>query len=294
VAGAGLVGGWFVGRMLISRSTHVFGLRSWLGLGLLTVALAGSLWATWLDPLGIEDYIPPVEKVESVMLDLSYSTSVQLEDPEDIENIMRIHKQALEDKLEGSMYQGVNAMPTVDTSALAPGESADSVYIRLFYTMESGYEIQREYYIWMDSEEGELVRQYASSLEGVIGFWNQEKITSREQLLDTARYLEDIMVEGFPVEDACLTEESREALLNAIADDCEAGTMVQHATFHKETVPATGGTDQAQWSYSLNLRYQDKESIYIQFYADSENIMAWAESADILEKVTDPNYRPWG
>lgn len=294
VAGFGLVGGWFAGRMLVNRSTRVFGLRSWLGLLLVSASMAVSLGATWLDPLGIEDYIPPVEKVESVMLDLSYATSVEVETPEDIEKIMRIHALALEDKLEGNMHDGVNAMPMVDTSSLAPGETPDSVYIRICYTMESGYEIQREYYIWMDSEEGELVRQYASSLEGVIGYWEDGPMESRQQLLSTASFLEEVMVEGVVVDQAYLTEAGVEALLNAIADDCEAGTMVQHATFHKKTVPATGGAEQPQWSYSLNLQYQDKLSMYIQFYADSENIMAWAESTGVLEKITDPNYRPWG
>ena len=192
------------------------------------------------------------------------------------------------------MDNGVKVMPTVDTSALAPGESADSVYIRLYYMLSSGYEIRREYYIWMDSEEGALVRQYASSLEGVIGFWDREPIETRQQLLDTVKDIEEVAVEGIPVDTGYLTEEAKLALLHAIADDCEAGTMVQHATFHKETVPSTGGAEGQQWSYSLHLRYNEKPGIYIQFYADSENIMAWAKETGVMEKVTDPNYRPWG
>ena len=82
------------------------------------------------------------------------------------------------------MHDGVNAMPTVDTSSLAPGETADSVYIRLYYMLDSGYEIRREYYIWMDSEEGELVKQFASSVEGVIGYWEKEILETRQQLMD--------------------------------------------------------------------------------------------------------------
>lgn len=291
VAGAGLVGGWFVGRALIERSSHVFGLKSWLGLALLSAVMAGSLWATWLDPLGIEDYIPPVEKVASVMLDLSYATSVTVEDPEDMENIMRIHELALEDKLEGNMRNGVNAMPTLRSGDMLPGETEDSIYIRIYYTLDSGYEICREYYIWMDSEEGELVKEYASSLAGVIGYWEQEQIETRQQLLEIADYVEEVMVEGIPVE---VTRENALELLNAIADDCEAGTMVQHTTFHKETVPTTGGVEGDQWSYGLNLIFEGKTNIYIQFYADSENIMDWAKQTGVMEKVTDPGYRPWG
>ncbi len=291
LAGVGLALGWFAGRMLVNRSTRVFGLRSWLGLTLLTAALAASLGLTWLDPLGIEDYIPPLEKVESAMVDLSYATSVEVEAPEDIEKIMRIHELALEDKLEGSMYNGVNAMPTVDVNGLAPGETPDSAYIRIYYTLDSGYEMQREYYIWMDSEEGELVRDFASSLEGVIGYWDKGPLETRQQLLATAEYVEEVLVEAVPVE---VTRQDTLALLNAIADDCEAGTMVQHATFHKETVPSTGSVEQPQWSYSLTIEYEELPDIYIQFYADSENIMAWAAESGVLEKVTDPNYRPWG
>ena len=73
-------------------------------------------------------------------------------------------------------------------------------------------------------------------------------------------------------------------------DNC----TLQHATFHKETVPSTGSVEQPQWSYSLMIEYEGLTDIYIQFYADSENIMAWAAESGVLEKVTDPNYRPWG
>ena len=290
VAGVGLVGGWFVGRALVERSTHVFGLRSWLGLALLSAVMAGSLWATWLDPLGVEDYIPPVEKVESVMLDLSYATSVTLEDPEDMEKVMRIHELALEDKLEGNMH-AVNAMPTIQSGDMLPGETEDSIYIRIYYDLDSGYQLRREYYIWMDSEEGELVKEYASSLAGVIGYWEQEQMKTRQQLLDVAPYVEKVTVEGYTVE---VERQDVLNLLNAIADDCEAGTMVQHSTFHEQVLPAIGGDEEPYWSYGLNLVFNGKTNIYIQFYADSENVMAWAEATGVLEKITDPSYRPWG
>src|SRR5699024_6423527 len=43
---AGLIVGWFAGQMLLRRSTRVFYLRSWAGLGILTAAMAAGLGLT--------------------------------------------------------------------------------------------------------------------------------------------------------------------------------------------------------------------------------------------------------
>ena len=293
ISAIGLVIGWFAGRMFIERSTRVFRLKNWLGLGALTVAVAASFGLTYLDPLGIEDYVPDAEDIKSGRLELAYSTQVTLEEPEEIADLIRIHQLALEDKLVGTMT-AVNTMPTIAENGVGElnGEQKDSVFIRLSYTLKNGHQVQREYYIWMDSEEGQLVRHYASSLEGVIGYWNAECIETEEDLLDTVEYMTRVNVYGTWVDADWLTAEKKESLLRAIAADCEAGTMVQHMTFHEEKVLEDG--EYGLWSYSLDIEYNDNPGIYIQVYKDAENTMAWFEEAGVLEIISDPDYQVYG
>lgn len=63
---AGLAVGWFAAQMLLRRSTQVFQLRQWAGLGILTLGIAVSLGLTKLDVLGISDWVPQPEDVKSV------------------------------------------------------------------------------------------------------------------------------------------------------------------------------------------------------------------------------------
>ena len=73
--------GWFGAKMLLKRTTRVFQLRSWVGLGILTAMVAVSLVATRFDVLGIEDRIPDVEDVSSVTLNFD---GLELTDEENV------------------------------------------------------------------------------------------------------------------------------------------------------------------------------------------------------------------
>lgn len=294
ITAIGLVIGWFAGRMLLERSTRVFGLKSWLCLAALTAVVAASFGITYLDPLGIEDYIPKADNVKSVWLNASYLSTVTLEKPEEIEDMRRLHALALEEKLEG--YQtAVNTMPIIAENGIGAvnGEPRDSVYFSLRYNLKNGRTVQREYYIWMDSDEGDLVRKYASSLEAVVGYWNTEVVETEEQLMEFAPNITEVYVEGLPIDTAYLTEANCVALLRAVAADCEAGTMAQDSDFHEEM--AIDEQDQQLWSYSLSIRCPDMGgSCYFQVYKDAENLMAWLEESGILPKIHAREYGLYG
>ena len=89
--------GWFGAKMLLKRTTRVFQLRSWVGLGILTAMVAVSLVASRFDVLGIEDRIPDVEDVSSVTLNFD---GLELTSEEDIRRITTLHAMALEDRIE--------------------------------------------------------------------------------------------------------------------------------------------------------------------------------------------------
>ena len=95
----GLIVGWFGGRMLLERSTQVFRVKNFVGFGLITALLAGSLYLTWLDPLGIETWIPQVGEVKTATLRMNYRNGYTTEDPVEIADLSRLHALALEQDL---------------------------------------------------------------------------------------------------------------------------------------------------------------------------------------------------
>ena len=80
---------WFAGQMLLSRSTQVFRLRQWAGLAVLTVVIGAALGMTKLDVLGIADWVPQPEDVQSVTY--SFSAGDTLEDEEGIADMIQLH-----------------------------------------------------------------------------------------------------------------------------------------------------------------------------------------------------------
>ena len=293
VAGVGLVIGWFAGRMLIERSTRVFRFKNWLGLAALAAVVAASFGITYLDPLGIEDYVPEQEDVKSGYLEVTYLSGVEMEGAYEIGDLIRIHELALEDKLVGTQT-AVNAPPTIAENGIGElnGEQKDAVQIRLTYDLKNGSQVQREYYIWMDSEEGQLVRKYASSVEAVIHYIGNERVEQDRRLLSFAPDITEVYVEGLPVDPEYLTGERKETLLQAIADDCAAGTMVQDANFHEEKV--IDEEERQLWSYTLNIRIGEHGMTYLQVYKDAENTMAWLEESGILEEIRSQQYGLYG
>ncbi|MBQ3487784.1 MAG: hypothetical protein IJA71_05800, partial [Clostridia bacterium] len=171
----GLIAGWFFGRMLLKRTARVFGLRSWMGLGALTLAVAAVLLGAWLDVLGLEDWVPRADKVESVTLSQyrysDHEKDLVLTDKEDIENILFIHEAALESRLEGErlLYDG-QPVPTLEVDDLDWSRVQRSAAVFLTYRLESGATVTRYYYVWEHLPEGQLLERYYSTLKAVTAY----------------------------------------------------------------------------------------------------------------------------
>ena len=93
----GLVAGYFGGKMLLERRVAVFSLRSFLGLGIIALVFAGSMFITDLDPLDMENRVP--EEADVVAVDLRYErTGATFTDPADIAGILDAHKTVVREK----------------------------------------------------------------------------------------------------------------------------------------------------------------------------------------------------
>ena len=299
VTAVGLVAGWFGGRMLMERTTRVFRAKNFLGLAAMLAAVALSLGLTILDPLGIENWVPEVDEIKSAQLRLSYGAYVDLDDREALEDILAIHEEGLELGLDAEM-RAVNVPPAVYETGMAPAEEEgrNAYYVSIIYEKTSGRHVQREYYIWLDDPVTDLVRKHCGTLDQVmsIAVGDNEKLTEaqlRNAVLSGGAHAITISSVEVPVD--FYTEENLNALVDAIAADCEAGNLVQNTTLHEGYI--IDEQDTQLKSIYLNFSPEDSDLGYhfsIDVYADSEHTLAWMESTGIMDQVRSKYVNGYG
>lgn len=277
----GLVIGWFAGLMLLRKSSQVFGLKNFLGLALLAAALGVSLLLNSMDVFGITRWVPQAEDVKSVKLGLSYMASVTLEEPEDIEDVLRLHELAADARLEGDMG-AVNRPVEL--------QDGDGTLVEITYEMQDGSVHAREYLILIDSEAGDIARKFFSRIEAIFhGYYNDYygvDIYTSEDLLNLLDTPTGISISSAELAREELTKENAETLLRAIIADSEEGKLVPHAAFHPEPVLVDEEYDIQYWSYTLSIRFPDCE-IYLDIFSDSSHTLAWLEEMGLPKQLHD-------
>ena len=299
----GMAVGWFAGKMLLERSTRVFRLKNWRGLGVLTAIFAISLAMTHFDVLGIETWTPKPENVASVTL--SCSGDIELTEQEDIENMIRLQEMALEDRLERSgaypaayvdSFGSVSNMPYPEEgftygegspySTEEPHYFADN--LRLEYLMKNGKVVTRNYTVWASFEEGEIIKEYISRWEFLQKntYWGEEEP-------DFTRIV-DFSINGKPIPKELMTEETALELMDAIKADCEDRTMACSSYYHEGQfkIPVEDiYNPELEFYYDSSLyvdittRVGDGKSMtgcYFRVFADSANSVKWLRDHDLL------------
>ena len=215
----GLFVGFFTGRMLIKRTVRVFQWKAWGKCGILIGIFLLTLLITKLDPLGIQTWIPNADNVTSIQVHASHSPypnsgeTFTVEDVEDIEKMLQVHALLID---KGAEDEIVTLAPTVVGEDLTPSKNY-SMPVSLTYTLKNGRTVSRYYYVTVKSEAGQILRPYFSSLSCVLG-------VEADQMEDLVQKLGTILVDGYRI---ALDDQERLQLLEAIAADCEAGTMIQ-------------------------------------------------------------------
>ena len=295
--------GWFGGKMLMKRTTRVFQLRSWIGLGILTAMVAVSLVATHFDVLGIEDRIPDVEDVSSVRLN---DNGTELTDEEDIRQITTLHAMALEDRIEDSgdyplayiqRREEKEKHPVMPEGGFVYGEGGYNEdgqmltvdTITLCYKLKNGRTMTRNYNIWANLDEGKIVSEYASRWDVV---WKQARYGYQDDF-DPAD-ITSINIGGVTLHEYQITPELVESLLAAIKADCDERTMTQRASYHQgyfleydqynEELFKTKCLSISLWGE--NGMYST--GAYVNVFADSAHTLEWMRSHDCLtEEVVE-------
>ena len=270
----GLLFGWFAGRMFLERTSRVFRLKNILGFAAITAAMAGSLFLTHLDPLGIETWVPEPGNVKSASLRINYRNAYTTEDPEEIADLARLHKLALE--------QQVVVHPDYDDFLYNPrSRDPQAVQIILQYTAPNGWLSQREYYVSAEGESGDLVRKYSSRLDVVLA---GQAVADADDLRHKMKDVTAVSVHGYTVPAEFVNDTFLNSLAEAIAADCEAGHLVQSGVFHPGCIIDLENSQDDLYYLALDLHGDEFwGSLYI--YADCENVLAVLEPTGILETV---------
>ena len=278
----GLAVGWFTGKMFLERRVNVFHRKTFAGLGVLVAIFLASIGIVYMDPLGLETWVPDAEDVKSVYVGAGHGTYQQSSitlDSGDIETIIGIHYTALDKRINENSRE-VSALDVVydpvetdsGVSTFYETVTQEVVYkemipIKLVYTLNSGITRSRYYYVYAEDEDGQILDRYFSSPEAVFGI-PRDQMTSQwlnefaEKVDGTGASLEAL--QKFIV---YLTQEEKVALLQAVLADCEAGTMTQHYGFRRNDM------DLFWLGWQDQNRYMD-----IQVSLNDVNAVKWLES----------------
>ena len=263
----GMVIGYFAGRMLLDRTVRVFGKRSFVGFGVLIAVLVGSMWLTWLDPVGITRYVPPTQNVESAVIGgadkggiystysmFGYVDSVKLEsyeitDSEELVHLQDFHRQLIR-------YR----------PAAGDGTQCD-VWIK--YNLKDGRTVKRYYEVGRDTPLGERAGKYFSDMRYIF------------EVKDTAvlyNAFESVSIDSYTgkVEESIKLTDAQQItdLLDAIKADCEAGVMAQNWAYHEkseepyflEFYMSDAAFEYGDWGYN---------HFHLRVWSDCTNTMAY-------------------
>ena len=268
----GLFVGFFTGRMLIQRTVRVFQWKAWGKCGILIGIFLLTLLLTWLDPLGLQKWMPEVGDVTSIRVNANHGNygsngdSFTVEDAEDIEKMLQVHALLID---KGAEDEIVTLAPTIVGEDLTPSKNY-SMPVSLTYTLKNGRTVSRYYYVFTNSEAGQILRPYFSSLSCVLG-------VEVDQLEELVQKLGVIHIDG---ELVYLAEQDQLELLQAIAADCESGSMIQIWSYRR----SEGLTDDV---FYIELTYKDGfHWCHIQVNENCENVLRYMEE----HNIETPNY----
>lgn len=302
----GLVAGWFIGKMLTEHTSRVFNLRNGCGLAALAAVFAVSLWLTHLDILKIETTLPEAENIQSVTFNGTVYTQ-----REDIDNFLRLHADALENRVEeaglytlenGQWVQSFGDKETENTST--PFAYVDSA--RLTYEMENGKLINRRYNIWVDSAN---VRSEAGHIaESYLTRW--ETINNRTVTVNGVEYnrldlvlenVKSVYVDYMDTKQDHMAKQAElakdvDSLIAAIQADCAGGNMAQTYFYHtgsfrvEDDYSEKGYYDMPELGVSIS---GENYSWWVSIYPDSVHTLEWIRDHDALQVEVHPEAIPY-
>lgn len=239
--------GYFVAQMLLDKTVRVFG--KWKGAAIVTAAFLVLFAAIAIDFTGYESRVPAVDEVVSVTIrgpqsypyDSGSSIDATLTDPEDIADVIALHRAIVKYGEDGEPYSG-------DEDGLVSYWNS----VNVTYTLRSGAVMRRSYNVLFGSElhalagtlmEKDSVRRQAYGLDYV------------EVWLEQGAQLEAVTIyrEGESREGREVWGEDARKLWDAVMSDFESGDIGIHNPYASEKIGWY--TFQTQWPDEDGILY---------------------------------------
>ncbi len=269
----GLAVGVFTGLMLLQRTVRVFRVKAFLGCAALIGAVLLSIGITKADPLGISTWIPGQEDVQSVTVYYGHNryrapgNAITLDDPADIAAVLEVHGYALQEDV--TLNEEKDTLTIRPYGIEMPLGTVNSFSFALEYNLADGTTRSRYYDIYVQGDAGQQIKAFLTRTECVLGIPEEEL----EALAAEIGFLE---FSGY----VRLVNDRQEilGLLEAVAADCEAGTMAQPWPFRSRSDTKE---NRQNINFSITLDSGIEYWHNIQIYDDNANTMAWLIAHDI-------------
>lgn len=273
----GLTVGWFLGQMLLEKTTRIFTLRSAGILAILAVALGTSLVMTRLDVLGIESWVPDENQVASAAITNYYGEyeyddreHLPLTEPDQIRDLLTIHQAAIDGRLDRH-------------TALSDPEGRRWVDATILYELKSGRRVLRRYVLWGDEPAAQTAKCYLSDPDEILG-----------DLLPL-RDVDFLEIENYQVPEEYLTQKDLKELEQALLADCREGTLAPQPGFHQGWALDFDGYTAASWWFMVGFRNPewadegDTNILGVSVFPDSRHTVAWMDERGLRDAVTEQN-----
>ena len=274
----GIAIGFYLGRMLLLRTTRVFQLKSLFTLASLVGLLLASIGFVGMDVLGIISWVPEVSEVESVTIVTDYGgymvhgvyyydEAFTADTPEDIAVLLNVHADILAHREEDPYTRD-----TPNGGIVVETEENTTYFTRVdfFYELTDGRSVHRYYQVNSRSDAAKAMIPYFSTVEAVLG----------KEALDLDSYVDSVSslsVNG-QEEHLYITDKGQiRSLLEAVIADCEAGTMAQEWAFHAPL----------DYSYSFYISRPVNDNVSLKdtdivIYPGCENTIAWMKANGVV------------
>ncbi len=262
--------GGFIARMLLKKTLRVFA-NGWKGCAALGVCMLVLLGGARADLFGYQRWVPKASQVESVYVGAvssapwdSGSSGLNLEDPEEIQAILRLHTTLVEhlNELEDARQRDTYGWDEENF------ETASATWLRIEYYMTDGSVQTRTYYdVPITSQALSQPDTYAAQLQALI---NQPQLVMRsylgqnvdpEDVVASSAWLtnvsepDDAQPSG---QDLDLTTRQCQTLWAAVVEDLEAGRFHRYLLEDRERNENCYYTD---LHFSLTQPYYDVNGV---------------------------------
>ena len=257
---AGIVVGYFVGRMLLARQVNVFQLRAIPGIAAICAVFFALLLLTGLDVTGIIRSIPAEDSIASVSV-IPYARNngqgVTSEDPGDIQAVLALHRGEVDRwKSWRQENRGISGLLTETYQRNLDSKDSETIWLTLRYRLKDGRTLEREYVVDFHSQGGSIAEEFLNRPENILG------VKDRSELRTLA--FQEVEIYGNWECGTYCTVDDVQGLLNAIYDDCEAG---RYRLRYLEDLEDT------EYVSHIYFRLDDDETIFVYVY-DSQTATA--------------------